>query len=723
MASRAVDDVQVANAERSDAEEIRQSTLLSLLWLAFGVSALFWWQSALSPHAHDAASWLTISFTLLALLGVGLIQRLPRIASWFFVGLLLLLSVALYVRVGLLPAILGLTAAALAAGACIHPRAAPLVGSLGAAPLLLSHPEQGHLAVMALALSVGFWLALRPLYDLLSRYSRQSLEAVAISDQLRDERGRLGKTVKDLNLAYRLLEKTNLELAQVVREADLLRDLRHRFATNLSHELRTPLNVILGFSRLIYSSPDIYGAEAWSDDLRRDLAEIQRNATYLSHLVDDIVDMARADALALPLQRDLCDPVVLAHESIALVQSLARQKGLRLSVATEGSGTVVRLDPVRIRQVLFNLLANAIRHTQKGEVRVLVAFGDGEVVISVKDTGSGIAQSELQTIFNEFYQVGRPKAEEDHGKGLGLAIAKRLVQLHGGRIWAESQVGVGSTFSFSLPLEPKTVSLGRRSASLSAPASSRTVLLLSDDGTASSYLRRRLEGFDFVPLASVVDLSSAVAAHRPVAAVLNAERGAAQEEEASAVLAELPPQVPLMTCPLPNAAALRQRGSFDAVLTKPITFEDLTGTMAKLGIGNTAARILVVDDDRSFVQLMKRLISSIAGPRHNVVGAYSGQDALCRVHSFRPQLLLLDLVLPDISGFEVATRARKESGSPNIQVVAVTATTPGEDIAESDGSQFSYRRAGPFRPGELVHLLEAGLKCAKGELGPSRDNV
>lgn len=723
MASRAVDDVQVASAERSDAEEIRLSTLLSLLWLAFGVSALFWWQSALSRLGNGAVSWLAISFTLLAVLGVGLIQLLPRAASWFFVGLLLLLSVALSIWVGLLPALLSLTAAALAAGACVHPRAAPLVGSLGAVPFLISYPEQGHLAVMVLALSVGFWLVLRPLYDLLSRYSRQSLEAVAMSEQLRDERGRLGKTVKDLDLAYRLLEKTNLELAQVVREADLLRDLRHRFATNLSHELRTPLNVILGFSRLIYSSPDVYGIDAWPDDLRRDLAEVQRNATYLSHLVDDIVDMARADALALPLQREVCDPLSLVHDSLALVQSLARQKGLRLSVATSGTGTVVRLDPVRIRQVLFNLLTNAIRHTQKGEVLILVTFGDEEVVISVRDTGSGITQSELQTIFNEFYQVGRPKVEEDSGKGLGLAIAKRLVQLHGGRIWAESQVGVGSTFSFSLPLEPKTVSQGKRSGVLSASASSRTVLLLPDDGTASSYLRRRLEGFDFVPLAPGVDLAPAVAEHHPVAAMLNTENGEGREEQVAAILADLPSGVPLMTCVLPNAAALRQRGSFDAVLTKPITYEDLTGAIAKLDVDNTVARILVVDDDRSFVQLIKRLIGSMDGPRHNVVGAYSGQDALRRIRAFRPNLLLLDLVLPDMPGFEVAARAREEAGSCDLRLVAVTAATPGEDLAESDGAHFSYRRAGPFRPGELVHLLEAGLRCAKGELGLSRDNV
>ena len=130
--------------------------------------------------------------------------------------------------------------------------------------------------------------------------------------------------------------------------------------------------MILGFSRLIYSSPDIYGMKAWPDRLRRDLAELQRNAGYLSRLVDDIVDLARADALALPLMRELGDVVALVYEAVELVRSLALQKNLGLRVVASGAIPALSVDPVRIRQVLFNLLTNAIRHTQRGEVVVRV---------------------------------------------------------------------------------------------------------------------------------------------------------------------------------------------------------------------------------------------------------------------------------------------------------------------------------------------------------------
>ncbi|NPV09196.1 MAG: hybrid sensor histidine kinase/response regulator [Anaerolineae bacterium] len=709
---------QVARAERAGAEEIRHTTLSSLLWMSFAFSSLAWWQQVTASGAPSVTQWLSIAFTLLLLLNVALSQASPRLAGWLFVTLIFSLGTAHLAWVSPAAAALIFVGAALAAGAVLQPRAAPVVGALGAA-LLHSQEPSASSAALVLALSTGIWLALRPLYDLLWRYSRQTLEAVAMSEQLRDERGKLGRTIKDLNLSYRLLEKTNLELALVCREADILRDLRHRFATNLSHELRTPLNVILGFSRLIYSNPDLYGMAAWPDGLRRDLAELQRNAGYLSRLVDDIVDLARADALALPLQRETGDLVAIAEEAVELVRSLARQKRLELRVEVSGTPPPLSLDPVRIRQVLFNLLTNAIRHTQKGGVVVRVADAGEEVVVSVSDTGSGIPQSELTTIFNEFYQIGRPKVQEDSGKGLGLAIAKRLVQLHGGRIWAESEVGAGSTFSFSLPSETKQVSLGRRPSPTSVPAVAPAVLLLNDDGVACSYLRRRLEGYDFVAVGGPSDLESALEAHRPVAVMVNQTAGAEAFGDAEPLLERLSPDLPLIRCPLPSANWLSTRGSFDAVLTKPVTAEGLAHVMAEAGINGAGSRILVVDDDRGFVQLMRRLIETLPGPRHEVIAAYSGEEALRKLRRLRPRLLLLDLVLPDISGFEVANRLRQYGDLEATRVVAVTAATPGEDQLETGGASFHISRNGPFRPGELVHLIAAGLACATGRLNLS----
>jgi signal transduction histidine kinase/CheY-like chemotaxis protein len=711
-----VERADITSAQESGAEEIRQATLISFLWLCFALSCLTWWWQAMDGGDASLPQWLSIACTMLLLLDLALAHASPRLAARAFVVLIFLLAAAhlLWVSPALAPLLL--VGSALAAGATLHPRAAPVIGALGGALIYARDPASATSAVLVVGISLGAWLALRPLYDLLWRYSRQTVLAVAMSEQLRDERGKLRQTIKDLNLSYRLLEKTNLELALVVREADMLRDLRHRFATNLSHELRTPLNVILGFSRLIYSSPDIYGMKAWPDRLRRDLAELQRNAGYLSRLVDDIVDLARADALALPLQREMCDVVALVYEAVELVRSLALQKNLGLRVVASGAIPALSVDPVRIRQVLFNLLTNAIRHTQRGEVVVRVEEAGDEVVVSVTDTGSGIPESELATIFNEFYQIGRPKTEEDSGKGLGLAIAKRLVQLHGGRIWAESRVGVGSTFSFSLPSGTKAVSLGYRPSPSAVSSAMPAVLLLNDDGTACSYLRRRMEGYEFVPVGDEQELGSALQVHRPVAVIVSQDTDPGAGPGTEALLSGLPADLPVISCALPRASWLSRSGSFQAVLTKPVTDEDIRRALAKAGVDGAARRILVVDDDRGFVQLLMRIIESIPGPGHEVAGAYNGQEAVRKARRLRPDLLLVDLVLPDMSGFEIAAQISQDPELADTKVIAVTAATPGEDQMETSGASFVLQRRGPFRPGELAHLIAAGLDCATGRI-------
>ncbi|MHB0877154.1 MAG: sensor histidine kinase, partial [Anaerolineae bacterium] len=314
--------------------------------------------------------------------------------------------------------------------------------SCGLIAYFLNPDPATHYAYAVLPVLTGLvtWIGFRSTHSSLSQALHRSMEATALAEQVRNERGELNRTIKALDDSYQLLEKTNRDLLLARQEADTLRDLRSRFATNLSHELRTPLNIILGFTQLLWTKPHVYGYSKWSDALLRDLSEIRRNAGYLAQMVDDIVDLARVDALAMPVRREPTDLCRLVEEAVAAVSAPATDRGLTVSASCSGGIPTLLLDPLRIRQVLYNLITNAMRHTTRGSVTVTVQVtGDG-VVTSVADTGCGIPEGELKTIFNEFYQVGRPKESADSGKGLGLAIAKRFVQLHGGRIWAESEV-------------------------------------------------------------------------------------------------------------------------------------------------------------------------------------------------------------------------------------------------------------------------------------------
>jgi signal transduction histidine kinase len=344
------------------------------------------------------------------------------------------------------PLLAGLTAlTVIVAGALFTPTICLGFGLLGSAGVYLVGGIRAPWFALSLPAITGVvaWLAFRPLYGILQLSCQQCARATMLSEELRDQRGKLNRTIKDLDASYQLLQQTNRQLALARREAEELRLLRHNFATNLSHELRTPLNIILGFVRLIYLRPDLYGYSSWREPLLKDLAEIRRSADYLSELVSDVVDLARADAFTMPLQRQMTDLTRLIDESVALARSLAKDKQVTVTAACAPVPEVY-VDPMRVQQILFNLLSNAVRFTEAGSISVKSEQQGAEVIVSVADTGRGIPENELTSIFNEFYQVGRPKSDPDTGKGLGLAIAKRLVQLHGGRIWAESTPGQGS---------------------------------------------------------------------------------------------------------------------------------------------------------------------------------------------------------------------------------------------------------------------------------------
>ena len=707
---------EVAAASR---EEIQQSSLKALALATAAGAALAWWVLASGDPSVATLSWISIALTLLSLLCLPLADVSLRAGKVLFLctwsG-----GAAVCLRLAIPGTELLFLVPALGAGALLKPWAAPLVGVASAVLIGTARPEQAfQLAGITVLVSTGIWLVLRPLHDLLERYSKQSLQAIALAEELRDQRGKLNRTIKDLDASYRLLQKTNRELATACHEADALRNLRHRFATNLSHELRTPLNIILGFSRLLYSNPELYGFPGWNDDLRRDLAEVHRNAGYLSGLVDDIVDLARIDGFAMPIHREMSSLPQVVNEAVDLIRSLARSKGIKVEMRLPEVLPPIPMDRIRIRQVLFNLLTNAVRHTDQGEVAVEARMDSKEVIVSVRDTGCGIPPDELETIFNEFHQVGRPKDTEDSGKGLGLAIAKRFVQLHGGSIWAESEVSRGSTFSFSLPLADKSVAFLKEGEPSPVPVSKGKplVLVFNDDGSACGYLRRRIDGFEFVAAGESSEVKAREKLRDEQVSAIIVNRGpdtfSGGASEAANLATSL--SLPVIECSLPSASWLPDHHSFTAVLTKPVHAENLVETLKSIVGGDCPPRVLIADDDRGFVHLIARMLEAQEW-RCQLKTAYSGEEVLREVRSCPPDVVLLDLVMPGLNGFEVASQMRADPDMRHIPLVAVTAATPGEDHLHVQGATFGFARPYAFRPGELVALIASTLNLATERL-------
>ena len=719
---------QLGEAHLLNEQDVQQAAFRGLLILSWIAEFLGLWYLAIFINPNVAPVSVILAAAV-ALVLINLIKgySLTLAKSIFFAATLAAATAGL-LAVGLPSFLFALPV--LMAGSLFGPNAAAACAVASAALVWGTSPD-GELLTPALLLTTGVivWLALRPLHHLLRWHSQRSLEATALAEQLKDQRGKLNRTIKDLDASYKLLQQTNRELAMARREAETLYELRHRFATNLSHELRTPLNIILGFAQLIYINPALYGYRRWSEALRRDLAEVRRNAGYLSDLVDDIVDLARIDALAMPIRRESADLRRLIEEMVETVDSMVRAKGLALSVECPRGLPLLYADPVRVKQVVFNLMTNAIRHTEQGGITISADAGEEQVTVSVSDSGCGIPPDEKAAIFNEFYQVGRPKSDRNSGKGLGLAIAKRLVHLHGGSIWVESEVGRGSTFFFTLPLADKRVSRLRRGAE-APPAEPRrrpAVVVLNDDGMAAGYLSRRIEDYEFLPSEGDDEVAALVQSEHAVGVIFNTSAGGetlnavAGAEVMHRLAEQLPENIPLIECSLPSASWLSTRHLFAHVLSKPVSLEGLMGALSAVLPGRERPDVLLVDDDRGFVQLVTRMLDASAPRAFRVRAAYTGQDSLERMRQRRPDAVLLDLVMPGMTGFEVLAAMREEAGLRDVPVIAVTAATPGEDRIAAEGAAFRVVKRGHLRPGELVRLITAGLSLSGSAPAPAAE--
>jgi signal transduction histidine kinase len=228
---------------------------------------------------------------------------------------------------------------------------------------------------------------------------------------------------------------------------------RHKseFLANMSHELRTPLNAILGFSEVL--AERMFGEV--NDKQAEYLQDILSSGRHLLSLINDILDLSKVEAGRLELELGRFHLPTALDNALTLVRERATRHGITLNQTVDAGGGDVVADERKVKQILLNLLSNAVKFTPEGgRVALTATVVDGAITIAVSDTGIGIAPEDQAAIFEEFRQVGREDARKQEGTGLGLTLAKKFVELHGGRIWVQSQEGQGSTFSFTLPLGP-----------------------------------------------------------------------------------------------------------------------------------------------------------------------------------------------------------------------------------------------------------------------------
>jgi AraC-like DNA-binding protein/ActR/RegA family two-component response regulator len=458
--------------------------------------------------------------------------------------------------------------------------------------------------------------------------------------------------------------------------AEEANQLKSRFLSMVSHELRTPLNLIVGLSEMAMRQPEKGGTHSLNI-LRKYHEQIYVSGQHLDRLIRDVLDLASSQVGQMKL---ICKPIDLVPElqdAAVMGEQLAEQKKLKFYANIPASLPIIWADKTRIRQVLLNLLSNAVKFTAHGEVTLFAEETPDGIHIVVKDTGLGISKDEQNKIFDEFQQTDRSMGQGYGGMGLGLSITRRLVEMHGGRIWVNSPgtEGSGSTFEVVLPI------ILAESFSIQAdtsPGEGKVLILTSQSGSVddlSNHLTR--QGFrveELVISTQDFDISDWLKSP-PGAVVLDMAPASEMGWEIIKSLKENPitQDVPVLFYSL-----MVEQDSGTVVemdyLNKPIGIDELVNALKRHGLKSGRKEpptILVVDDEPGILDMHTQIIRSYM-PECRVLTARDGIKALDLMRSVRIDLVLLDLLMPDLDGFGVIKTMQEEQTLRGIPVIVLS---------------------------------------------------
>ncbi len=500
---------------------------------------------------------------------------------------------------------------------------------------------------------------------------------------------------------------------RLAEEANLMKS---RFLSTISHELRTPLNLIVNLSGIVLQESDESDA-LLPESYRRDIERIQAYAQHLGGLIGDVLDLATSQAGRLRLYKEF----VNLGQALRLVAEsgyqLAADKGLQWQASLPESGPWVWCDPTRLRQIVLNLINNAVKFTPHGEIQLHVETGSETVTVMVTDTGLGIPPQEQQTIFDEFHRSERSIAQGYPGLGLGLAICKRLVEVQGGTIGVRSsgKEGDGSTFFFALPTVPPPAEQVQGPARM--PAAEQSVLMLTNRPGTGERLRDHLDRQGIKIQEAQIDRASdwqlRLAASPPDAIILDVTDAPEQGWEALRAIKDRQVQQGI---PVLFYTASQEGESLLQLdyLTKPIELTELKRALDQYWLmaesPGPVRTFLVVDDEPNTLELQARIVQSHSSS-NRVLKARNGREALEVLHREAVDLVLLDLQMPEMDGFEVLEAMRAEASTRGIPVIVVTGRTLTEtDMLRLNRGVAVVLEKGLFSLDETVNHIHAALE-------------
>jgi signal transduction histidine kinase/DNA-binding response OmpR family regulator len=504
----------------------------------------------------------------------------------------------------------------------------------------------------------------------IQQQNQELLLALAELQKRQEELVRLNQELEDTNRGVVALYAELDEKADHLRRAD---ELKSRFLSNMTHEFRTPVNSILALTDLLEQQRD-------GDRRTRppELAYIRKSAEQLSELVNDLLDLAKVEAGKTAVRPEDFEVANLFGALRGMLRPLLVNRSVALVFEEPEGLPPLHTDEAKVSQILRNFISNALKFTERGEVRVAAALDADrrEVIFTVADTGIGVAPEDLDRIFEEFVQVEHRLQKGVKGTGLGLPLSKRLAELLGGRVSVTSEPEIGSKFSVAVPVEyqPRP-SADQIAIDWPAKPGRMPILILEDAFPDQLFYEKILKDtrYQMYPARTVAAAREIVRRVRPAAIVLDVLLEAGDVWQFLMELRQMPDtkNIPVIMVSTVDDARKGLALGADVYQTKPIQKQWLLHTLDTLLGVRRPTTVLLIDDQEAARYIMRQFLGATD---YTIVEASSGEEGLMRARETHPDVILLDLGLGDMDGRDVLRRLKSDSATAQAPVIIVTST-------------------------------------------------
>ena len=526
-----------------------------------------------------------------------------------------------------------------------------------------------------------------------------------------------GRLYNELEAYSRTLEDQVRERTQAAERAQQAAEsassAKSAFLASMSHELRTPMNAIIGFTRIVQRR----SGDALPVKQRENLEKVLVSSNHLLALINDVLDLSKIEAGRMELRTADFALMPLATECLHITEPLAEARSLTLKLEAPGLPGVVA-DADKVREILLNLLGNAVKFTKEGGSVTVRCYTEGAFAcVDVADTGIGIPASALEDVFVEFWQARGGTSRQSGGTGLGLAISRKLARIMGGDVTVASEHGRGSTFTLRLPLgraahvapPPSSPSVDRAVVppAFTRASGRRVVLAIDDDLDAIDILRQSLRetGVSVVGASTGEEGIREARAQTPIAIFLDVRMPGTDGWQVLHRLKADPVtrEIPVVMCTIVDDTGLGRKLGAAGWLTKPTSAEAAAATLAR--VCGRPGRVLIVDDDRAMMEAMRQ---QLEGEPYEIFSAFDGKEALAILERQWIDAVVLDLVMPNVDGFEVLDAVKRDPNTAAIPVIIVTA----KDLSPEDERRLEKGVTVLGKSGLAAERLVAELRIA-----------